>query len=49
MPGLGSGKKALNIEGDLDRVNTEILRQLDQGLFALDRANRHLCLECRAV
>ena len=31
------------------RVDVEILRQLDQGLLALDRDHRPFRLECRAV
>ena len=34
---------------DLVRVDVEILRQLDQGLLALDRGHRHFRLECLAV
>ena len=34
---------------DLVRGNVELLRQLDQGLLALDRRDHHFRLECRAV
>ena len=34
---------------DLDRVNVEILRQLDQRPLALDRSYSHFRLECRTV
>jgi hypothetical protein len=30
-------------------MEVEIMRQLDQGLLALDRGRRHFCLECRAL
>jgi hypothetical protein len=42
-------KKLITPLLDLVGMEVEILRQLDQGLLALDRGHRHFRLECRAV